>query len=132
MPTSQGWGDGSVVKNSGCSSRGPRLIPGIHMATHLPSVPPAPGHLLLASEGTRHAHGAQTYIQAKHPYTLITMMMINFKIPQRFNLSSLPKITGKLLKVALGFSLEYTVASTLRANTSTFSLSAFHDLTINK
>jgi hypothetical protein len=71
--------DGEMAQwfnNMGCSCRGPRsssFIPMFCLSTIIILVPgepfiiPVPGYPMLL--GTRHLHGAHTYIQAKHSYS---------------------------------------------------------------
>jgi hypothetical protein len=70
------WGcrDCSAVKIT-CSCKGPRFedpAPAWHLQPPMTQVSrdpmPSPDHFL-SSSGTRHTHGSQTYMQAKHSYT---------------------------------------------------------------
>ena len=60
-----------MVKGTGCSSRESRFNPQHPHGSSQPSVILVPGDPmhLLASLGARHAHGTQTYMQAKHPHS---------------------------------------------------------------
>ena len=68
---SGGWRDGSAVKDTFCSSRGPRIDFLHPQSSSQSSVTPVPGDQcpLLASEVTRHANDSHTEMQAKHAHT---------------------------------------------------------------
>ena len=65
---SLGLRDDSVVKSTGCSSRGPRFEPQHPHVGSQPSITPAPGDLVTSSglEGHYTQCGAYTHMQTKH------------------------------------------------------------------
>ena len=69
---SRGWRDDSAIESTGCFSRAPGLIPGIHMVAYNCLTPVSrKSASLLAPEGTENTHGVLTHMQTKYKYTQI-------------------------------------------------------------
>jgi hypothetical protein len=67
----RGWKDGSMVKSTGCSFRGPRFNSQYSHGNLKPSVTPVPGYLIFfwPPPPTPYTqYSIQKYMQAKHPY----------------------------------------------------------------
>lgn len=63
------WKDGSMVRSTGCSTRGSRLDSQHPHDNSQLSVTPMPSPLRLSSVLRRHCtHGAQSYMQIKHTH----------------------------------------------------------------
>ena len=72
-----GQREGSEVQRSCCSSREPGFPATMWRLTTILTPVLGDQRPPCGPQGTRHAHGAQTYMQIKHPYTYIQILLLN-------------------------------------------------------